>query len=484
MKTAIYIRVSTEDQAREGYSIQAQKNKLEAYCVSQGWNVVGFYIDDGYSAKDLERPEMKRMLKHIEQGLIDCVLVYRLDRLTRSVLDLYKLLEIFERHNCKFKSATEVYDTTTAMGRMFITIVAAMAQWERENLAERVRMGMQEKARQGKWAVSTAPFGYDIDRETDKLVINQQEAVVVRKIYDMYLSGMGMNKIALSLNNQGILTKSDAAWTSNKVKYVLTNPIYIGTMRYNYRVNNDNYFEVEGAVPAIISEEVFERAQKIIEKRKTAHPRSATSEFVFSGVAKCARCGAPLAGKYGFSRRGEKIHRPRSYYCTKQKIGLCDQPNMSERFIEQKFLQFLKDIEFNERLLANIESDNDDEKQVQERQEWIQNELKLIEKRRVKWQYAWANDTISDDDFRQRMKEESEKEEALKKELEQIQPKKEKTSETDVKEVIRNIIVNWSFLEPVEKKMLLQMVVKKMIIDKTSSQPKVDSVKIVDIEFY
>lgn len=484
MRVALYIRVSTEDQAREGYSIQAQRNKLEAYCVSQGWDVVGFYIDDGYSAKDLERPEMKRMLKHIEQGLIDCVLVYRLDRLTRSVLDLYKLLEIFEKHNCKFKSATEVYDTTSAMGRMFITIVAAMAQWERENLAERVRMGMQEKARQGKWAVSTAPLGYDIDRETDKLVINQQEAVVVRKIYDMYLSGMGMNKIALSLNNQGILTKSDAAWTSNKVKYVLTNPIYIGTMRYNYRVNNDNYFEVEGAVPAIISEEVFERAQKIIEKRKTAHPRSATSEFVFSGVAKCARCGAPFAGKYGFSRRGEKIHRPRSYYCTKQKIGLCDQPNMSERFIEQKFLQFLKDIEFNERLLDNIESDNDDEKQVQERQEWIQNELKLIEKRRVKWQYAWANDTISDDDFRKRMKEENEKEEALKKELEQIQLKKEKTSETDVKEVIKNIIVNWNFLEPVEKKTLLQMVVKKLVVDKISSQPKVDSVKIVDIEFY
>ncbi len=195
-------------------------------------------------------------------------------------------------------------------------------------------------------------------------------------------------------------------------------------MRYNYRVNKENYFEVENAVPAIISEEVFERAQKIIEKRKTAHPRSATSEFVFSGVAKCARCGAPLAGKYGFSRRGEKIHRPRSYYCTKQRLGLCDQPNMSERFIEQQFLKYLKDIEFNERLLSNIESGNEEEKHIEERREWIQTELKAIEKRRVKWQYAWANDTISDDDFRQRMKEENEKEEALKRELEQIQPKK------------------------------------------------------------
>ena len=484
MRVSLYIRVSTEDQAREGYSIQAQRNKLEAYCVSQGWNVVGFYIDDGYSAKDLERPEMKRMLKHIEQGLIDCVLVYRLDRLTRPVLDLYKLLEIFEKYNCKFKSATEVYDTTSAMGRMFITIVAAMAQWERENLAERVRMGMQEKARQGKWVINVAPYGYDIDRATDTLVVNQQEAVVVRKIYDMYLSGVGMRKIAVELNDSNVPTKSGATWNDHKIRYILTNPLYIGTMRYNYRVNKENYFKVENAVPAIISEEVFERAQKIIEKRKTAHPRSATSEFVFSGVAKCARCGAPLAGKYGFSRRGEKIHRPRSYYCTKQRLGLCDQPNMSERFIEQQFLRFLRDVQFNEQLLDNVDNGNDEEKQLQERQEWILNEIRAIEKRRVKWQYAWANDTISDDDFKKRMKEENEKEEALKKELEQIQPKKEKTSETDVKEVIRNIIVNWNFLEAVEKKTLLQMVVKKMIIDKTSSQPKVDSVKIVDIEFY
>lgn len=157
---------------------------------------------------------------------------------------------------------------------------------------------------------------------------------------------------------------------------------------------------------------------------------------------------------------------------------------MSERFIEQQFLRFLKDIEFNEQLLANVDNGNEDEKHLKERREWIQNELKAIEKRRVKWQYAWANDTISDEDFSQRMKEENEKEEALKEELEQIQPKKEKTSETDVKEVIRNIIVNWSFLEPVEKKMLLQMVVKKLVVDKISSQPKLDSVKIVDIEFY
>ncbi|WP_429999877.1 recombinase family protein [Metabacillus fastidiosus] len=150
MRTALYIRVSTEEQAKEGYSIRAQTERLKAYCVSQEWEVVDFYIDDGISAKDMNRPNLKRMIKHIEQGLIDCVLVYKLDRLTRSILDLYKLLEIFDKHNCKFKSSTEVYDTTSAIGRMFITLVAALAQFERENLSERVRMGMEQKAREGK----------------------------------------------------------------------------------------------------------------------------------------------------------------------------------------------------------------------------------------------------------------------------------------------------------------------------------------------
>lgn len=116
MRVAIYIRVSTEEQVKEGYSISAQKHKLKAFCIAQDWEVAGIYPDEGISAKDMNRPNLQRMLKDIEEGLIDCVLVWRLDRLTRSVSDLYKILEKFEKYNCKFKSATEVFDTTSAMG--------------------------------------------------------------------------------------------------------------------------------------------------------------------------------------------------------------------------------------------------------------------------------------------------------------------------------------------------------------------------------
>ncbi|GAE32406.1 recombinase family protein [Halalkalibacter hemicellulosilyticus] len=170
MKTAVYVRVSTEEQVKEGYSISAQKERLDAYIKSQGWELVSYYVDEGVSAKDTNRPELQRMLKNIEEGFIDVVLVYRLDRLTRSVLDLYQLLESFEKNGCHFKSATEVYDTTTAIGRLFITLVAALAQWERENLGERVRMGMTQKVREGEWHGSTPPYGYQLDNGS--LVIN------------------------------------------------------------------------------------------------------------------------------------------------------------------------------------------------------------------------------------------------------------------------------------------------------------------------
>lgn len=296
MKVAAYIRVSTDEQAEEGYSIPAQKNRLEAYVLSQGWEIVQWYVDEGESAKDLNRTELKRMLKAVEQNVFECVLVYRLDRLTRSVLDLYNLLNTFEKHDVKFKSATEVYDTTTAIGRLFLTLVAALAQWERENLGERVRMGMQQKAKEGKWTVSLPPLGYK--SKDSMLEIHPQESLIIKEIYNLYVSGIGMWKIARELNERKIYTRNGTPWGYSSINYILNNPVYIGKTRYNYRVNQENYFEVEGIVPAIISEEEFNLVQKIMNSRKNVHPRQATSKYLFSKVLKCSRCGSSMIGHY------------------------------------------------------------------------------------------------------------------------------------------------------------------------------------------
>src|SRR5690625_963900 len=196
MRTALYIRVSTREQL-DGYSISAQKRQLTAYCESQGWDVIGYYVEEGESAKDTNRTELQRMLGHVEEGLIDCVLVYKLDRLTRSVADLYDLLKIFDKHKCKFKSATEVYDTTSAMGRMFITLVASFAQFERERLSERVSMGMEQLTHEGKWKGGHVGFGHD--RKDGEFIIVEHEAAVLRDMYKWYLEGLSDRKIAIKL---------------------------------------------------------------------------------------------------------------------------------------------------------------------------------------------------------------------------------------------------------------------------------------------
>lgn len=486
MRVAIYVRVSTEEQAEEGYSIKAQVDRLNAYASSQDWKVVHTYIDDGESAKDMKRTQLTVMLTDLKKDKFDCVLVYRLDRLTRSVLDLYKMLNLFEEHNVKFKSATEVYDTTTAMGRLFITLVAALAQWERENLGERVRMGMNQKAKEGKWTVSLPPYGYNKDEvDGDQLVINEEEASIVREIFNYYVTGQyGVGKIASLLNQQGIKTKAQHDWNSNTIRYVLTNPIYIGTIRYNFRVNKEQYFEIENAVPAIVEKASFQEVQKILSMRSKHHPRRATSRFIFTSVLKCARCGGNMAGKVS-SGKARGGYTTFSYYCVNQKHGTCDLPLISQNYLEVQFLKTIKDWKYKNLLPNGLSKNNSSTtKDLEEKVKRIEKGLKDIDQRRSKWQYAWLNDLISDEDLKNRNEEEQQKETHLRNELESIQ---QHTSD-DIKEnmiatALTSLEENWNQLELHEKKKLVEMLVEEMKVDKLIKKRTPDSVGIKEISF-
>ena len=159
--TGIYIRVSTEEQAKYGYSIKAQKDKLLSFSKIKDWNVYKIYIDEGISGKNLERKEVQNLIKDVKNKIINNVLVYKIDRLTRSTKDLIELIEIFNKNDCDFNSLNESIDTTTPTGRMFIKIIGLFAEFERETIVERIKMGLERKVKEGySISSSTTSYGY------------------------------------------------------------------------------------------------------------------------------------------------------------------------------------------------------------------------------------------------------------------------------------------------------------------------------------
>jgi len=454
MKAAIYIRVSTEEQAKEGYSISGQMKKLKAYCISQGWEVAGIYPDEGISAKDMKRPELQRMIKDIEKGEVNCVLVYRLDRLTRSVLDLYKMLEVFEEHDCKFKSATEVYDTTSAMGRMFITIVAALAQWERENMGERISFGYIEKARQGKYTHNVVPMGYDLDKGESKLYVNEVEAKTVREIFDLYQT-MGGNRVSRKLNDRGMYTKAGKMWSDNTIMKIIRNPIYYGSIMWLDEVIDNTH---EG----IISKEYWDKTQAIIDSRRTKSPRSVSSNYIFSGKLRCNNCDSRLTGFYtsAVNVSGERIVYPQ-YRCIGKRNGQCDKSrSISETKLEKAFVDILAsedyDSFFDEAVKKTEKTMKD--KPVNDNVDYDK-KLQQIEARKKKWQYAWTDDIMSYDDFKARMDEANKEVDELKA-LKKAQPSDsdddvDVISQSDIISLLKDVGKSWSGLEALEKKNLV-----------------------------
>ncbi|MGD6899304.1 recombinase family protein [Bacillus infantis] len=480
MKVGIYIRVSTEEQAKEGYSISAQKQKLIAFCNSQEWELQSVYVDEGISAKDMNRPQLQQMIKDIKDGQIECVLVYRLDRLTRSVLDLYTLLQTFDKYGCKFKSSTEVFETTTAIGRMFITIVAAMAQWERENMGERIALGFAEKVRQGKYALNFRPIGYNLDLKTGKLTINEDEAQIIKLIYKMYIDGYGGNRICKYLNSQGITTKAGNKWNNKPLMEILKNPLYKGYLKWNDEV-------VEGLHDHIIQPDVFDKVQELIASRKTAEPRIVSSEYIFSGKIKCPSCGHALVGyrAYAVLASGEKVSY-KNYRCMKKKLGECEGcRSISEKNMQEAFLRLIEKMDYDliaKKAYEEKKSQTKIESQSELEIDLIHRELSKIEKRKKKWQYAWSDDEMPYEDFKKRMKEAAVEEERLKLQLDKIQvDDRVNTSEysmADVMDALKKIKKNWDKLSDMQKKNLIDKIIAKIEIDFINGKPVV-----VDVEY-
>jgi len=257
VRIAVYTRVSTEDQAREGFSLDAQRERLTAYCESQGWDISDFYTDDGHSGRDARRPAYQRMME--EKDGWDMVLVMKMDRIHRNSKNFMIMMENLEKWGKKFTSMNESLDTSTAVGRFVVDIIQRIAQLESEQIGERTYMGMAQKAESGEGLLGFyPPFGYKF--MDGGLVKIEEEITVVREIFRRYLHGDNMWDIARRLSDEGVTTRRGNDWSIWSLSRVLHNPIYAGYVRW------DGFLIPSGHEAAVATEE-FNRVQEIIEGR-------------------------------------------------------------------------------------------------------------------------------------------------------------------------------------------------------------------------
>lgn len=230
LRAALYARVSTEDQATEGFSLDAQVEKLRAYCSARGWDVAGEYVDDGYSGRNDRRPAFRRMLK--ERGAWDTILVLKMDRIHRNSRNFMAMMDRLRSWGKEFTSMQESLDTGTAMGRFVMDIIQRIAQLESEQTAERVYMGMHQKAKSGQGPLGfPAPFGYRFEEGSLRVVGGERD--VVRGIFDAYHEGKPLRAIAEDLNARRIRTRRGLHWSVWSIRYLLLNPIYAGYLQWD-----------------------------------------------------------------------------------------------------------------------------------------------------------------------------------------------------------------------------------------------------------
>ncbi len=230
MRAALYARVSTEDQAADGFSLEAQMSKLEAYCRLNGWEIADRYIDDGYSGTKTARPEYQRMMHEIDQW--DVLLVLKMDRIHRNSVNFTQMMDLLRKKNKNFASVYDQFDTGNAMGRFVMDIMQRIAQLESEQIGERVKLAMKYKASNGTGNLGSGhPYGYEY--KDGSLVVVKEEAHIVRAIYNMSIDGYSLQQICDHLNEAGIESKKGVGWSRQTVSNILHNPLYIGVRTWD-----------------------------------------------------------------------------------------------------------------------------------------------------------------------------------------------------------------------------------------------------------
>jgi DNA invertase Pin-like site-specific DNA recombinase len=332
VRVAIYRRIST-DEERQPFSLEAQQERLVAYVAAQpGWVLTRSY-SDRMSGKRLDRPGLQQALADAGTGRYDLLLVFKVDRLARSTGGLARVLEELDKAGVAFRSASEPFDTSTAAGRMMMQMLGVFAEFEREMIVERTRMGLARKAAKGEWTGGKAPFGYRYDAEAQTLIPVPTQAALVERIFTLYVDRrLGSAAISGRLNDAGHRTSRGCRWTPNRILGVLRNPTYIGQLPFN----GDHY---QARHNPIVEAALFDRAQLLLAERSDSASVQAAnaSDYLLTSLLRCRRCGHGFVGTAAHGNGG--VYR--YYTCfSRQRHGTarCDQERLPAGPLEEAIL--------------------------------------------------------------------------------------------------------------------------------------------------
>lgn len=350
IRAAPYVRISTENQI-ENYSIEQQIERLESYCKAKDWHIYRIYTDAGYSGGNTSRPALQQLLNDINQSLIDVVIVYKLDRLSRSQKDTLTLIEDnFLKYNVDFVSVNENFDTSTPFGRAMIGILSVFAQLEKDQITERFTMGRIGRSRAGYYhGGPTAPTGYNyIDGE---LAIDDYKAMQVRKVYELFMKGNSINAI------QRYMHEKYGGWSSHTlVLSVLRNSVYIGKVKFKGQ-------EYDGVHEPILDETTYNSVRQLLSSKErensktTAQKTPFRARYLLSSLVYCGKCNARYSGNHGFYKCYSRAKSSRKYIIDPN----CDNMNWSidelDTLVTNEILSLTMDRKRLSALLTPVEPD-------------------------------------------------------------------------------------------------------------------------------
>lgn len=453
-RAALYIRVSTLEQAQEGYSVGEQKERLIAYCKAKDWLIADIYVDGGYTGSNIKRPGIQKLISETDK--FDLVLVYKLDRLSRSQRDtLYLIEEVFLPNGVDFISMQESFDTSTPFGKAMIGLLAVFAQLEREQIKERTWMGRVARAKAGLYhGGGKIPIGYDyVDGH---LTVNPYEAEQVQKIYDWYLAGASLKTIADRLQAAGYTNKYSSynSWTS--VRNILENETYLGRLHFGDVL-------VEDAHEAIITQEQFDAAQTLRLKRQEQFGANAfQSKHLLAGIIFCGHCG----GRY-YLRNTGKYSYYACYSRTKQMKRMVKDPNCMNKIWKASELEPIIDARIREllqspQMAADIAA-NKPKRPVVNRNAEIEKRIHEIDRQISKLMELYQQDDIPAELFGGKTNKLYSEKTTL-----QASLTPEETDETMPFDLAQELIADaaqiWDFADESQKRRIIQSLISRIVL--------------------